>query len=561
LPLFVNQESNNLLFSVRDARIRFDMDSGRVDAVAGVDIEMSPGQSLAIVGESGSGKTVLAKSLPGLVREAGAVCSGTLHFKGARFDLAHQNSLACLRGREVGMVFQEPMTSLNPVMRIDRQIAEALHISGCAASELAAQTLTLLSEVDFAEPPRIAASYPHQLSGGQRQRVLIAIAIACNPSLLIADEPTTALDATVQFHVVQLLKKLVHRRSMALLFITHDLMLAHYLADRIIVMRRGLVVEELHGIQSADDAQHAYTRELIHSSTALAPRTPATTGTAMLTVSALNQAYPMPRGWRFWRPCTLDVLKDINFKLHQGQTIGVLGESGCGKTTLFLSLLRLIEFKGSVQLDGHDLAGLSNREMLPMRRRMQVVFQDPASSLSPRLNVYQIISEGLRVHFPNLSEQEMRKQCAQALEQVEMSPALLKVYSHQLSGGQRQRVAIARALILRPQILLLDEPTSALDVTIQYQVLKTLIRLQAEHQLSYLVISHNVRVIAQLSDIVMVMKEGTIVESGPTPEVLKTPTHQYTKELLRAEDYLTRHPNKDKDKDTTTNKPTKPKNS
>ena len=519
--------------------------------VHGINFYIDRGEKLALVGESGSGKTVTALSFLRLVQDA--KLSGSVMFSGHSetandppVDLLAmpEQALRGLRGQDISMIFQEPMTALNPLMTIGAQIAEVLQLKlGLSRNEAEKSAKVLIAETGIPEPGRRATAYPHQLSGGQRQRAMIAMALACQPKLLLADEPTTALDVTVRGQILDLITRLQQKNGMAVLMITHDLNLVRKFADRVVIMERGHIVEQGTVAEVFGNPCHAYTRKLIDS----APVRDVVEQTvnarmhseeALLRAKDMRVSYPIAlsgvRGW--FRNSEFVAVKSASFSLAPGQTLGVVGESGSGKSTLAMAALGLIGHTGELHLKGKDwqASGASTA----MRKVMQVVFQDPFSSLSPRLTVEEIVGEGLRVHSPSLSKSERRVQVERALADVGMSdaqfPGLLARYPHEFSGGQRQRLAIARALIIEPQVLVLDEPTSALDVTIQKQVLELLQHLQRVRGLSYLLITHDVSVIRAMAHHVMVMREGEIVESGTVQQVLEAPTHAYTRTLMAA---------------------------
>ncbi|RZL93589.1 MAG: ABC transporter ATP-binding protein [Variovorax sp.] len=528
------------LLDVKGLRVAF----GGKEVVRGIDFHIGAGEKLALVGESGSGKTVTALSLLRLVQNA--ALSGTAGFSGpeGRRDLMSipEHALRGIRGKEIAMIFQEPMTALNALYPVGDQIAEVLELhEGLSKRDAHAAAVQLLSETGITEPARRARSFPHQLSGGQRQRAMIAMALACKPRLLLADEPTTALDVTVRAQILELLADLQRRHGMAVLLITHDLNLVRRFADRVAVMENGHIVEQ-GAVQAVFDApQHAYTRKLIDSRPArdVVAMTSGQGAAPLLQARALRVAYPVPipglRGW--FRKGAFVAVQSADFEILPGQTLGVVGESGSGKSTLALAALGLLPHEGTLGVAGRQWAGGSRADRA-LRRVMQVVFQDPFSSLSPRLTVEQIVGEGLQVHEPGLDTAERRVRSLAALGDVGLSeaqfPSLLDRYPHEFSGGQRQRLAIARALIVGPQLLVLDEPTSALDVTIQKQVLGLLQRLQRERGLSYLLITHDVEVIRAMAHRVIVMKDGAILEAGPVERVLDAPEHPYTRQLVAA---------------------------
>ncbi|MDZ7919765.1 dipeptide ABC transporter ATP-binding protein [Rhodoferax sp.] len=525
------------LLEVRGMRVAFE---GR-EVVHGVDFQIQPGEKLALVGESGSGKTVTALSLLGLAQ--GADVQGTAHFGAA--DPVNllglpERQLRAIRGADIAMIFQEPMTALNPVLTIGEQIAEILQLKqGLAPAESARAAIQLIADTGIAEPTRRFKAYPHQLSGGQRQRAMIAMALACKPKLLLADEPTTALDVTVRRQILDLLDQLQHKHGMAVLLITHDLNLVRQFANRVAVMEAGHLVEEGVVADVFARPQHAYTRRLLDSrpSRQVLPAQP--NAEVLLQGHGVRVGYPVPlggvKGW--FKSGEFVAVQGADFVVPAGQTLGVVGESGSGKSTLALAALGLQRFSGDLSVFGRAWGqGIAADQAL--RKGLQVVFQDPFSSLSPRLTVEEIVGEGLLVHAPQLDTPARRTRVVDMLETVGLSdaqfPGLLERYPHQFSGGQRQRLAIARALILQPRLLVLDEPTSALDVTMAQQILQLLQRLQAERGLAYLLITHDVAVIRAMAHHVLVMQAGHIVESGTVEQVLNAPQHGYTRTLLAA---------------------------
>lgn len=525
--------------------------------VHGLDFSIAPGEKLALVGESGSGKTVTALSLLRLVQNAEV--GGKAIFTGvdaaarmaagtsteAPVDLLSlpEQSLRGIRGRDIAMIFQEPMTALNPLYSVGDQIAEVLELhKGQTRDQAMRGAIQLLADTGIPEPERRAKAFPHQLSGGQRQRAMIAMALACQPRLLLADEPTTALDVTLRGQILDLLGELQQRNGMAVLLITHDLNLVRKFADRVAVMENGHIVEQGSVAEVFARPQHPYTRKLIDSKPqrdGLAAAGAAADAPVTMKADGLRVAYPVPipgvRGW--FRHAEFVAVKDASFQIPAGRTLGVIGESGSGKSTLALASLGLLPFSGQLQAAGQAWSREAARNKA-IRRAVQVVFQDPFSSLSPRMTVEAIVEEGLRVHEPTLAAAGRRDRALQALADVGMTeaqfPGLLQRYPHEFSGGQRQRLAIARALIVNPSLLVLDEPTSALDVTIQKQVLGLLQRLQRERGLSYLLITHDVDVIRAMAHEVMVMKDGDVLESGSLSDVLDSPRHPYTKILVTA---------------------------
>ncbi len=526
------------LLEVRSLRVAFE---GR-EVVHGLDFSVAPGEKLALVGESGSGKTVTALSLLGLAQ--GAKVQGQAHFGGAEqaVDLLALSvrRLQAIRGQDIAMIFQEPMTALNPVFTIGEQIAEVLQLKMGLTSVVSAQAaIELIADTGIDDAARRAKAYPHQLSGGQRQRAMIAMALACKPKLLLADEPTTALDVTVRKQILELLAQLQRRHGMAVLLITHDLNLVRQFADRVAVMEDGHLVEQGRVVDVFAAPQHPYTRRLMDSQpvrNVVAARADASTA---LLARSVRVAYPVPRpglaGW--FRHGEFVAVEGADLDVAEGQTLGVVGESGSGKSTLALAALGLLKFGGSLAVLGQSW-GRGRRADRNLRRGVQVVFQDPFSSLSPRLTVEEIVQEGLLVHEPSLLAAQRRQRVQAALEEVGLTetlfPGLLQRYPHQFSGGQRQRIAIARALIVQPRLLVLDEPTSALDVTMARQVLELLQRLQRERGLAYLLITHDVAVIRAMAHHVVVMQGGKLLENGTVDEVLTAPRHPYTRTLLAA---------------------------
>jgi len=508
------------------------------EVVHGVSFEMQAGEKLALVGESGSGKTVTALSLLGLAR--GAWVRGEAMFNGQDLYKMAEHDWRGIRGSEIAMVFQEPMTALNPLFTIGDQIAEVLELKkGLSRQDAWQRAVALLDDTGIPEPERRVASYPHQLSGGQRQRAMIAMALAGEPKLLLADEPTTALDVSLRGQILALLDELQVKHNMAVLLITHDLNMVRRFAKRVVVMENGLVVEQGAVAQVLSHPQHAYTKRLVDSQPERNVFEPVSNAPVLLQATGLQVHYPVPRpGWRGWLGRgSFTALHGADFELRSGQTLGVIGESGSGKSSLALAALGLIPFQGDFKVEGQQWQGDPQSD-LPLRRALQVVFQDPFSSLSPRMTVEEVVGEGLQVHAPDLNPLARQIKVLEALADVGMSeeqfPGLLARYPHEFSGGQRQRIAIARALIVQPRILVLDEPTSALDVSIQKQVLDLLQRLQRERGLSYLLITHDIEVIEAMAHHVMVLKDGHVVEAGTLDEVMNQPQSDYTRSLLAA---------------------------
>ncbi|WP_298926440.1 ABC transporter ATP-binding protein [uncultured Ramlibacter sp.] len=529
------------LLDVHGLRVAF----GGKEVVHGIDFSIAPGEKLALVGESGSGKTVTALALLRLVQNAqisgSAVLSGLQPPSNGRDLLSiSEHALLGVRGSEIAMIFQEPMTALNPLFSVGDQVAEVLELKqGLSRSQAWAGAVEALAATGIPEPQRRARAFPHQLSGGQRQRAMIAMALACRPRLLLADEPTTALDVTLRLQILELLSDLQRQTGMAVLLITHDLHLVRKFADRVAVMENGHLVEEGAVAAVFADPQHAYTRKLIDSRPTRELVEAPAAGAPVMQASELAVSYPVPvpgfRGW--FRKGAFSAVRGAGFAIAAGRTLGVVGESGSGKSTLALAALGLVPYSGSLEVMGRrwgpDAAG--NKAI---RRLVQVVFQDPYSSLSPRMTVEEIVGEGLLVHEPQLPLAQRRERVVAALADVGLGeaqfPGLLQRYPHEFSGGQRQRLAIARALIVGPQLLVLDEPTSALDVTIQKQVLKLLQGLQRDKGLSYLLITHDVDVIRAMAHDVMVMKDGDVLEAGSVAQVLDAPQNPYTRALVAA---------------------------
>ncbi|KQP19982.1 ABC transporter ATP-binding protein [Pseudorhodoferax sp. Leaf267] len=527
-----------LLLNVKQLQIAF----GENTVVHGVDFTIAPGEKLALVGESGSGKTVTALSLLRLLPDARLGGQALFQSREGWVDLVSlpERSLRGLRGQEIAMIFQEPMTALNPLFSVGEQIAEVLQLKqALLRGEAWAHAVRLLGDTGIPEPERRAQAFPHQLSGGQRQRAMIAMALACKPALLLADEPTTALDVTLRSQILELLSDLQRKNGMAVLLITHDLNLVRRFADRVAVMESGHIVEQGAVAELFARPRHPYTQRLLDSRPARDVVEPAPTQAVVLRGEGVRVTYPVPRsgiqGW--FRKGRFVAVQGADFQVAPGQTLGVVGESGSGKSTLALAALGLVPFEGRLAVAG-GAWGRDTRGNLALRRAVQVVFQDPFSSLSPRMTVEDIVGEGLKVHVRQLSEVERRARVLEALDSVGMTPArfpgLLQRYPHEFSGGQRQRLAIARALVVDPQLLVLDEPTSALDVTIQKQVLQLLQRLQRERGLAYLLITHDVDVVRAMAHQVIVMKDGEILESGSVDAVLGAPRHAYTQALVAA---------------------------
>ncbi len=503
-------------------------------AVKHVSFDIRRGETVALVGESGSGKSVTALSVLQLLPyPIASHPNGSVRVDGMETMGADKATLREIRGSKVTMIFQEPMTSLNPLHRIEKQIGEILLVhQGIKLVDARPRILELLKLVGLQNPEEKMKSYPHELSGGQRQRVMIAMALANEPDLLIADEPTTALDVTIQAQILELLNELQHRLGMAMLLITHDLGVVRKMADRVCVMTDGEIVERGDCASIFDNPQHAYTRHLLEAEPKGKP-IENKSSEVLLECKNINVRFPLSKGFFFVNKY-LDAVKDVSLSVSFGQTLGIVGESGSGKTTLGMAILRLLRSEGDIILEGSNLQGLRAKQLRPFRRDMQIVFQDPFGSLSPRLSIHQIIEEGLLVHEQQLNQQERRERVSDALHEVGLDPEAQDRYPHEFSGGQRQRIAVARALILKPKLLVLDEPTSALDMSVQAQIVDLLRDLQRKHDLTYLFISHDLKVVRALSNNVIVMKDGKIVESGTSDEIFDDPKTAYTQELIAA---------------------------
>ncbi len=516
----------NLDVSFRDATV-----------VKGVSLSIARGETLALVGESGSGKSVTALSvmqlLPYPLARHGK--DSSIRFDGQELVNAPDTVMRKIRGRRIGMIFQEPMTSLNPLHSIERQIAEGLILhQGLSAAAAKTRVLELLDLVGLSQMKTRLDAYPHQLSGGQRQRVMIAMALCNNPDLLIADEPTTALDVTVQAQILELLHDLKTRLNMALLLITHDLSIVEKMADRVCVMKNGALVEQESAAALFAAPKHDYTKMLLAARPRSTP--PALKSESPVILEAADIKVHFPRGKNFFGKASswVKAVDGVSLTARRGQTIGVVGESGSGKTTLGLALLRLAPSTGTIVFDGQDISKFNRARMRPLREDMQVVFQDPFGALSPRMSVMQIIGEGLDIHRREISKKDREDLVVQALKDVHLDPETRHRYPHEFSGGQRQRIAIARAMVLHPKFLVLDEPTSALDVSVQAQIVDLLRELQDRHNLSYLFISHDLRVIRAMAHDLIVMKDGVVVESGPAATIFDNPQQDYTRTLLDA---------------------------
>ena len=524
------------LLSVRDLSVAFHQGGNTSVAVDHISFDIKRGETVALVGESGSGKSVSANSILKLLPYPSASHpSGEILFNGKDLLKASDAELRHARGNDITMIFQEPMTSLNPLHSIERQIGEILELhQGLQGAARRTRILELLNQVGIREPEKRLSAYPHELSGGQRQRVMIAMALANRPELLIADEPTTALDVTVQAQILELLKSLKDEHGMSMLFITHDLGIVRKIADRVCVMTKGKIVETGPTAEIFANPQHAYTRHLLASEPKGNPPLSDASKPIVMEASDMKVWFPIKAGFLRKVVDHVKAVDGIDLKLRAGQTLGVVGESGSGKTTLGLALTRLISSKGRIAFIGKDIDRYSFNEMRPLRNRMQIVFQDPYGSLSPRMSVADIVAEGLKIHERSLSDNARDARVAAALEEVGLDPATRWRYPHEFSGGQRQRIAIARAMVLKPQFVMLDEPTSALDMSVQAQVVDLLRDLQVKHDLAYLFISHDLKVVRALANEMIVMRMGKVVEQGPAERIFNAPSQDYTKALMAA---------------------------
>ena len=519
------------MLDIKDIQVRFDTPDGTVQAVRGASMQVAAGETVAVVGESGSGKSQIMMAAMGLLAANGQA-EGSVRFRDEEILGMPPRQLNRLRGKKITMIFQEPMTSLDPLYRIESQLMEPMIAhEGLSAKAARARALELMKLVQIPDPARKLRAYPHELSGGQRQRVMIAMALSGNPDLLIADEPTTALDVTIQAEILTLMKELQQRLGMSILFITHDLTIVEAFADRVYVMQRGKVVEEGTVQQVFDTPREDYTKMLL-AAVPEGSKAPVGDAPVLLEGQSVGVEFMLRSGW--FGAHVLRAVKDVSLALREGQTIGIVGESGSGKSTLGRALLRLQASTGTVAYAGNDISTLSRSEVRKYRSDLQMVFQDPYGSLSPRMTVGQIVAEGLRVHAPELSAKEREARTVEALRAVGLEPAMRNRFPHEFSGGQRQRIAVARAVILRPKVIVLDEPTSALDRSVQKQVIGVLRALQSEFGLSYIFISHDLSVVRALADYVMVMKDGAVVEEGQVQQIFDTPQADYTRRLIEA---------------------------
>ena len=525
--------ASETVLDVRDLGVRFHQDGRVIDAVRGVSFSVGKGETVALVGESGSGKSVTALATVSLLPDS-ALVTGSVRYNGAEMVGAAEPDLRRVRGNDISFIFQEPMTSLNPLHTIQTQLGESLALhQGLTGDAARARIIELLNKVGIREAESRLDAYPHQLSGGQRQRVMIAMALANGPDLLIADEPTTALDVTIQAQILELLADLKRTEGLSLLFITHDLGVVRRIADRVCVMQGGEIVEQGPAAQIFAAPQHPYTQKLLAAEPKGRPDPVAADAPEIVRTEGLRVWFPIHRGFLRRTVGYVKAVNDATLSVRAGETLGIVGESGSGKTTLALAILRLIPSTGPVVFLGQDLQSRHGRELRDLRRNLQIVFQDPFGSLSPRMTVEQIIAEGLGVHGVEPGR-DKRQMVADIMTEVGLDPAAMGRYPHEFSGGQRQRIAIARAMILRPKLVVLDEPTSALDMTVQVQIVDLLRALQRKWGLAYLFISHDLRVVRALAHKVIVMKDGDVVEAGGGAQVFENPQHAYTQALLAA---------------------------
>ena len=528
------------LLSIRNLEVAFGLSSESLTTVVrDINFDIYSGQKLALVGESGSGKSVTALSILQLhdIRQTHYL-QGEIQFDGQDLLSLNEDKIRKIRGQDIAMIFQEPMTALNPVYRIGEQLVESLIVhKGVSRSQARQHMIELLDRTGIIEPEKRFDAYPHMLSGGQRQRVMIAMALACQPRLLIADEPTTALDVTIQAQIVELLEDLQKEFGMAVLMITHDLNMVKRFADHVCVMKDGEIVERNNVNDLFSNTEHEYTRHLLNSQPeTLVSESEETVNNKTILLDAKNIRcyFPIKAGFFNRQIGDVKAVDDVSVVLKKSETVGIVGESGSGKTTLGMCLLRLQNCDGDIILNGNVISTLSHRELRPLRKEFQVVFQDPFSSLSPRMNIKQIVEEGLKIHFPEFSEVERYQRIKNVITEVGLEESMLTRYPHEFSGGQRQRIAIARVVVLEPKLILLDEPTSALDVSVQKQVLSLLKQLQENHNISYLFITHDLRVIRAMAHKVIVMRHGKVIEEGDTEKIFEHPTNEYTKTLLQA---------------------------
>lgn len=528
---------NSIILSVKNLSVQFKTPDGIFDAVKNISFDLKKGETLALVGESGSGKSVTALSLMQLLPyPLASHPTGSISFKGQELIGVTPEILSSIRGQKIGMIFQEPLSSLNPLHTISKQIGEVieLHNPKFTNDEIIARILELLDLVGLSNIKARLNAYPHELSGGQRQRVMIAMALANTPDILIADEPTTALDVTIQAQILELLQSLRDKLGMALILISHDLKVVEKMCDHVCVMKKGEIVESQTKSVLFTNPQHTYTRQLLASSPRSTPHPSNQNAKILLDAKNICVTFPTKKNLLGKTIESIKAVDDISFLLREKQTLGVVGESGSGKTTLALAILKLVNATGNVIFNGQDISKVKGNNLRTLRSQMQIVFQDPYGSLSPRMSIAEIISEGLRVHKKNLTKFDMDEMVVNALKDVGLDPDTRHRYPHEFSGGQRQRIAIARALILEPKLIVLDEPTSALDVTIQAQVVELLQDLQDRLNLTYMFISHDLRVVRAMSHSILVMKNGQVIESGSAASVFDNPQMTYTQSLMNA---------------------------
>ena len=521
------------VLEVKDLKVSFRQDGAETHAVKGVSFDIAKGETVALVGESGSGKSVTALSTVSLLPDS-ATITGSVTYLGAQMVGADEAELRRVRGNDISFIFQEPMTSLNPLHTLEKQLAESILLhQGLSGAAARARILELLNKVGIVEPEKRLNAYPHQLSGGQRQRVMIAMALANGPELLIADEPTTALDVTIQAQILELLADLKEDEGMSMLFITHDLGIVRKFADRVYVMKDGEIVEEGETKALFDNPRHPYTQTLLSAESTGLPDPVEPGAEVIAETEDLRIWFPIHRGLLKRTVGHIKAVNAATLSVRAGETLGIVGESGSGKTTLALAIMRLISSEGPVLFLGRDIQGQSSKALRPLRADMQIVFQDPYGSLSPRMTVEEIIAEGLTIHQIDPTR-DNREMVAEIMVEVGLDPATMHRYPHEFSGGQRQRIAIARAMILRPRLVVLDEPTSALDMTVQVQIVELLRNLQKKYGLAYLFISHDLKVVKALSHKVIVMKRGDVVEQGDADQIFNDPQTEYTRALMAA---------------------------
>ena len=528
---------NQPLLSIKELEVAFGLNPDPLTTVIHkIGFDIYEGQKLALVGESGSGKSVTAHSILKLhdIRQTHYL-NGKIEFDGRNLLALSEDEIRKVRGQDIAMIFQEPMTALNPVYRIGDQLIEGLMVhKNMSRDKARSQMIELLDRTGIVEPDKRFDAYPHMLSGGQRQRVMIAMALACQPRLLIADEPTTALDVTIQAQIIELLEDLQKEFGMAVLMITHDLNMVKRFADHVCVMKDGSIVEQNNVNDLFSHTQHEYTLHLLNSQPETLTNVDNVSDIELLRAKNIRCYFPIKAGFLNKKIGDVKAVDDVSLILNQAETLGIVGESGSGKTTLGMCLLRLQNCEGDILFNDSNISALNQRELRPLRKEMQVVFQDPFSSLSPRMSIQQIIEEGLKIHFPKLSSEERYHKIKNVMLEVGLDESMLTRYPHEFSGGQRQRIAIARVVVLEPKLILLDEPTSALDVSVQKQVLTLLTELQQKHNISYLFITHDLRVIRAMAHKVIVMRDGCVVEEGLTETLFENPKEEYTKILLQA---------------------------